>query len=178
MTTTARRSPLLAGLAGLVAWACAGSTATPGLPGARAELADAAGKTVARATFAERDGGVALHVTGSGLPPGPHGFHVHANPSCEPPDFTSAGGHFNPGGRKHGMKNPDGPHAGDLPNLTVRDDGTVDTTITVRRELLEAGPSSILGGTSLLIHEKPDDMKTDPSGDSGKRIACGVITRQ
>jgi Cu-Zn family superoxide dismutase len=148
-------------------------------PSARAVLKNADGAEVGTATFAPVKGGVRVHVTASGLSPGKHGIHIHAVGKCDPPDFASAGGHFNPAGKKHGLHNPEGAHAGDLPNLAVSKGGKASATFTARGATLSDGPSSVLGaeGTSLVIHEKPDDEKTDPAGNSGARIACGVIEK-
>ena len=127
---------------------------------ARAVLRDAQGTAVGTATLDEVSGGVKIAVQVGGLKPGEHGFHIHAVGKCESPAFTSAGDHFNPYGKKHGHKNREGAHAGDLPNLTVGADGT---------------GSIKPGGASLIIHADPDDEKTDPAGNSGARIVCGVI---
>ena len=145
---------------------------------ARAVLRDAQGKVVGTAALNEVPGGVRIAVKVRGLKPGMHGFHIHALGKCEPPAFSSAGAHFNPYGKKHGHKNPDGAHAGDLPNLTVGPDGTGSIAATAAGVTLTASPDSLLqpGATSLVIHVDPDDEKTDPAGNSGARIVCGVIT--
>jgi len=144
---------------------------------AMAVLRDAHGKEVGRATLTQGEDGVRIRLEARGLPPGKHGFHIHEKGECHPPKFESAGGHFNPDGRKHGLENPDGPHAGDLPNILVGDDGTVRTTVFAPLVRLGEGKHSILrpGGMSLVLHERPDDGKTDPDGNAGARIACGVI---
>ncbi len=159
---------------GMLAWGQAAPQA------AKAELKDAQGQPVGNATFTQTPAGVEIAVTVTHLPPGTHGIHIHAVGQCEPPDFKSAGPHFNPTNKKHGLKNPEGHHAGDLRNLVVSDDGTgtyhaVDADVT-----LAPGPNSLLSptGTSLVIHAAPDDDVTDPSGNSGARIACGVIVQQ
>jgi Cu-Zn family superoxide dismutase len=123
-------------------------------------------------------GGVQFNGRLTDLPPGPHGIHIHENGKCEPPDFSSAGGHFNPSRKQHGEENENGPHDGDIPNVAVGMNGMAQVTFIAKGATLE-GARSILkpGGTSLVIHAEPDDLKTDPSGNSGARIACGVITR-
>jgi Cu-Zn family superoxide dismutase len=112
------------------------------------------------------------------LGPGEHAFHVHQVAKCEPP-FATAGPHFNPEARKHGLQNPDGAHAGDMNNITVGADGTGKVTVVNKQVTLGAGANSLFtnGGTALVIHAKPDDMKTDPAGNAGDRIACGVIAK-
>ena len=149
-------------------------------PAAIAKLQDAQGKDVGTATFEPTKGGVKVKVSVSGLPKGKHGIHLHAAGKCDPPDFKSAGGHFNPTGKQHGHKNPQGAHAGDLPNLTVGLDGKGKATFTAKGVSLAEGPGSLLGaeGTSVVIHADPDDEKTDPAGNSGARIACGVVEKK
>lgn len=162
-------------LAALLIWACGES---PG-PTAKAALVNAQGQQVGEARLTETSGGVKIDLTVQNLPPGVHAFHIHEKGVCTGQDFMSAGGHFNPFGKHHGMKNPQGPHAGDLPNLTVGPDGRghaifLDTLVT-----LKEGKNSLFqpGGTSLVIHEKADDEMTDPAGNAGPRIACGPITK-
>jgi Cu-Zn family superoxide dismutase len=142
-------------------------------------LKDKEGKQVGVATLIQTPEGVRIAVTGYRLPPGSHGLHVHAVGLCEPPEFTSAGAHFNPDGKQHGRLNPAGPHAGDLPNLVVAASGEGGIDVTTKAFTLVAGPTSLLGekGTSVVVHANPDDEKTDPTGNSGGRIACGLITK-
>ena len=137
-----------------------------------AELKDAQGKIVATATLTDANGGVRIALRASGLKPGAHGLHIHAVGVCAPPAFTSAGGHFNPQNKKHGHKNPEGAHTGDLPNLTVAADGTGSIGTTAAGVALKD-----VAGLALVIHADPDDETTDPTGNSGARVACGVITK-
>ena len=144
------------------------------------DLTDAKGNNVGMAMISPaKGGGVSFDLTLKGLPPGEHGLHLHEAAKCEPPSYKSAGAHFNPAKKKHGLSNPDGPHAGDMPNFTVGANGTAQTTITNKNVTMGAEPNSIYagGGTALIIHEKADDLKTDPSGNAGNPIACGAITK-
>jgi superoxide dismutase, Cu-Zn family len=145
---------------------------------ATAEIKDAKGQKVGEAKFKQVKTGVALEAKVTGLTPGIHAIHIHEAGKCEPPDFKSAGGHFNPAHKKHGLQNPDGHHAGDMMNMTVdaKGKGTFKTTIE-GVTLAGSGDTSLFhtGGTSIVVHEKPDDMKTDPAGNAGARIACGLI---
>jgi Cu-Zn family superoxide dismutase len=150
-----------------------------GASGATANLKDARGQTVGVATLTETGGKVRLVVQAKGLSPGKHGIHIHAVGSCEPPAFTSAGGHYNPLARKHGLETPDGAHAGDLPNLEADAGGNARYEATTDRVTLGEGLLSVFDGdgSAIVIHEKDDDQKTDPTGNSGGRVVCGVITR-
>jgi Cu-Zn family superoxide dismutase len=149
-------------------------------PTATASLVDSTGARVGVATFSDSGGTGRLAISVTGLEPGLHGMHVHENGSCTTPDFQSAGSHFNPGSKQHGSRNSEGPHAGDLPNLMVEEDGSADTALTVSSSLLAPGPGSMLvtQQRSLVIHADPDDETTDPSGNSGARLVCGVIERR
>lgn len=146
---------------------------------ATAEIVDGQGEVIGKARFAQLRGGkVKMHVRVKGLEPGKHGIHFHSVGLCEPPEFASAGTHFNPKGAKHGLHNPEGPHAGDLPNLEVRDDGVgVLRGKKTDRVRLSPGPKSLFDadGSALVIHAAEDDQVTDPTGNSGTRIACGVL---
>lgn len=168
---------LLAALTLAIACSHAGTGGPTPKPFASGTFRNAAGDRVGLATLTDSANTVRLGVSASQLSPGPHGLHFHARGTCTPPDFTSAGSHFNPDGRKHGRLDPEGPHLGDLPNLIAGSDGSADTSFTVAHDLAGAGARSLLqpGGTALVIHARADDERTDPSGNSGDRVACAVI---
>lgn len=139
-------------------------------------LVGAAGRPIGTVRAWQTAGGVTFRVEASGLPHGIHGIHVHGIGRCDPPNFASAGPHWNPLAKMHGLNNPLGPHAGDLPNVEVAANGVLGATLV----LANASMASLVDadGASLVIHAQPDDYKTDPSGNSGARIACAVIQPQ
>lgn len=154
--------------------ACAYPEPVGGLPIA---LVNSAGQSVGTVSAWQTDGGVGVRIQASGLPHGIHGIHVHAVGRCEGPKFESAGPHWNPATRKHGLSNPAGPHGGDLPNVTVAANGVLSTIVTVPGASLAAGSATLADadGAALVIHAGPDDNVTDPSGNSGDRIACAIL---
>jgi Cu-Zn family superoxide dismutase len=150
--------------------ACAAIEPTGGAP---MTLIGSNGQPVGSVRAWQTAGGVSFRISASGLPHGLHGVHVHAVGRCNPPDFKTAGAHWNPAGKQHGMNNPAGPHAGDLPNVEVAANGVLNATVT----LAGASIASLLDadGAALVVHAAADDYKTDPSGNSGARIACAVL---
>jgi Cu-Zn family superoxide dismutase len=150
--------------------ACAAIEPTGGAP---MPLISSTGQSLGTVRAWQTAGGVSFRISATGLPHGLHGVHVHAVGRCDPPDFKTAGAHWNPAGKQHGMNNPAGPHAGDLPNVEVAANGVLNATVT----LAGASMAGLLDadGAALVIHATADDYRTDPSGNSGARIACAVL---
>jgi Cu-Zn family superoxide dismutase len=145
---------------------------------ASAVLEDKDGKEVGKVDLSDTPSGVLMRLDLTAVPPGEHALHLHTVGKCEPPDFKSAGGHFNPDDTKHGLMSDEGPHAGDLPNIYVPETGKI--TIEVLAPLVTlSGERALLDddGSAIVIHDGADDALTDPAGNAGKRIACGVITK-
>lgn len=164
----------------VVFWGACSSDSAPGKPPeARANLIDTQGKSVGKALLWPAPTGVRIVLEVEGLPAGVRAFHIHEVGKAEPPDFKSAGSHFNPFGKKHGMKNPEGHHAGDMPNIEIGPDGKGKVETLAPLVTLGPGENSLFhpGGTSLVIHALADDEKTDPTGNAGARIACGIIRK-
>jgi superoxide dismutase, Cu-Zn family len=145
---------------------------------AKADIKNAQGQSIGDAVLSETAHGVIIHLNLTNAPEGTHAFHIHETGKCEAP-FTSAGGHFNPGAKQHGMDNPMGMHAGDLPNIQVPAGGHLTVDVFASGVTLAPGPASLFDadGSALVMHQGPDDYKSDPAGNAGARIACGVINR-
>ena len=147
-------------------------------PAARAELKNASGAAVGEVTLRQTPHGVLVRASLENVPAGWHGFHVHETGKCEAP-FATAGGHFNPAKAKHGAENPAGTHAGDMPNVYVPESGKTTVELLVPGLTLSDGPTSVFDadGSAIVFHEKADDYSTDPAGNAGSRLACGVVMR-
>lgn len=174
---------LLAGLS-LSLSACSGGSAdsevAPAESIARATLVGADQTQYGEVIIGEGDGGLIVRIDARGLEPRPRGVHIHEVGKCDAPDFKSAGGHWNPTDKQHGFDNPEGAHMGDFFNLVVREDGTGSVEATIEGGNLKEGANALMDadGAAFVVHAGPDDMKTDPSGESGGRVACGVFEIQ
>jgi Cu-Zn family superoxide dismutase len=167
---------LACGCALVSACATVGEGAPPA-PGASAALLAADGSSRGTATIAQGTDGLLVTVRATGLTPGVHAVHIHTTGACTAPDFASAGGHWNPTGRHHGSENPEGMHMGDMPNMTVDASGAGTLSYTIAGGTLTDGATPLLDGdgAAAVIHAGPDDLKSDPAGNAGGRVACGVL---
>ncbi|MEP3226007.1 MAG: superoxide dismutase family protein [Parasphingorhabdus sp.] len=178
------RASLLGSALPLCLTACAGgepeSELEPAESIARATLVGADNQEYGEVIVGEGDGGLLVQITAKGLTPGPRGVHIHAIGKCEVPDFKSSGGHWNPTAKEHGFDNPNGAHLGDLFNLDIGEDRTGSVEAKIEGASLKDGPAALIDadGAAFVVHAGPDDLKTDPSGESGGRIACGVFELQ
>lgn len=172
--------PAAVAAASVLLAACGGAGQNPSPRGetARAMLVTAQGQPAGTATLTSTGDGVFINAQLRGLPEGVHGFHIHETGQCTP-SFDAAGGHFNPGSKAHGFLDPQGQHAGDLPNITVRSDGTAAADVFAANVSLRGGERALLDddGAALVVHAGVDDYRSNPAGNAGPRIACGVITR-
>ena len=163
-------------LAALLATTLAIASPALAVDKASAVLKDKDGKEVGKVELTDTPNGVVMRLSLDGVPPGDHAFHVHAVGKCEP-DFKSAGPHFNPDDTKHGLMTAEGPHAGDMPNLHVPDSGKLTVEVLNEMVTLDAEPALLDNdGSAIVVHATADDYQTDPAGNAGDRIACGVVT--
>ena len=146
---------------------------------AQADVLNTHGEKIGHVAIQGENKGVKISLEVTKMTPGEHAFHIHNVGKCDVPDFQTAGGHFNPTNKKHGLQNPEGHHAGDMANIIVAEDGTGKADVVNQDVTLDDGASSLFhpGGTALVIHAKSDDNKSDPAGNAGNRVACGVITK-
>jgi Cu-Zn family superoxide dismutase len=167
--------PLRSALAAIMALSACTTYGSARVERATVSIRDATGRDLGTLSLTPTTGGLLLSGTVRGLPPGTHGIHLHTTGQCEPP-FASAGGHWNPASRQHGTQNPAGPHLGDMPNIVAGPDGSATVNVMTPGGTLR-GADAVLDadGTAVVIHERVDDYRTDPSGNSGNRIACGVV---
>jgi Cu-Zn family superoxide dismutase len=174
-----RKMLAVAGLAAAVGIASAAGAQAGAKKTVKVQLQTSQGQPAGTVTFTNVKNGVRMKISLENIPFGEHAVHIHEHAVCDAPDFKGAGGHFNPAGKKHGYENPMGHHNGDLPkNVSVGEDHRGDATFVLSDISLDPSAATSIfanGGTSVVVHEKADDMKTDPSGNAGNRIACGVV---
>jgi Cu-Zn family superoxide dismutase len=153
------------------------STSAAAAAGASADLKNVLGQSKARATVTQLGDGLRVRIDATGMPRGSYAAHVHTTGACNAPDFTSAGPHWNPTGAQHGRNNPAGMHKGDLPNLSVGSDGRGSFEYVIPAATLAGGANALMDadGAAVVIHAQPDDYRSDPAGNAGARIACGVL---
>ncbi len=168
---------LMSAIAMTAAAPIAAAPAAPAAPGAKTTLVTADGKSVGQVTLTQAADGLLVKASITGMKPGSYGFHLHTVGKCDKPEFTTAGGHWNPTEHKHGKDNPAGPHMGDLMNVEVAASGMATFEQKIPGAMLQGGDHPLLDadGAAVVLHAGPDDYKTDPSGNSGPRIACGVL---
>ncbi|MEJ7933400.1 superoxide dismutase family protein [Sphingobium sp. AN558] len=176
-----RIAPIFLSLPLLLAAGGCATTAQPAAgPSASAQLSGSDGASHGSATIVQAEDGLHVTVMATGLTPGVHAVHLHMIGLCSPPDFASAGGHWNPTGHKHGKDNPAGMHMGDMPNMLAAVDGTGRLDYVIPDGQLAAGATPLLDadGAAVVVHAKPDDNVSDPAGNAGGRVACGVLKVQ
>jgi superoxide dismutase, Cu-Zn family len=168
-----------AALALVVSAGLAGTVVLQAQATARADIKDAKGQSIGRAELTDTPHGVLVKVTLDKAPAGEHAFHIHTTGKCDAPTFETAGGHFNPSGAEHGFMAAKGPHAGDLPNIHVPASGALSFEFVAAGATLGAGANSLFDadGAAIVMHAKPDDYKSQPSGAAGDRVACGIVTK-
>ena len=166
-------------LAAMAAAGCLAISQAQAQESVNAVLINPDGEEIGTVAISEIAQGLRIFAQAEDLPPGVHAFHIHETGQCDTPSFESAGGHYNPTGMQHGWDNPEGPHAGDFPNVHVHEDGKLAVEYFTAALTLSEGESTLFDddGSAVVVHEGPDDYQSDPAGHAGARIACGVISR-
>ncbi|MHA6766363.1 superoxide dismutase family protein [Sphingobium ummariense] len=170
--------PIILGASACATASAGGAASKEAAPVAHAQLKAGDGSTRGEATVTEAADGLHVLVKAQGLTPGIHAVHVHTTGTCTPPDFTSAGGHWNPTNHKHGKDNPQGMHMGDMPNMLAGSDGVGEMEYVIPGGTISSGATPLLDadGAAVVIHAQADDNMTDPAGNAGGRVACGVLS--
>ncbi|HLT03223.1 MAG TPA: superoxide dismutase family protein [Geminicoccaceae bacterium] len=166
-------------LAAMAAAGCLAISQAQAQESVNAVLINPDGEEIGTVAISEIAQGLRIFAQAEDLPPGVHAFHIHETGQCDTPSFESAGGHYNPTGMQHGWDNPEGPHAGDFPNVHVHEDGKLAVEYFTAALTLSGGENTLFDddGSAVVVHEGPDDYQSDPAGHAGARIACGVISR-